>query len=582
MREYCWLTMAQLRLVIRRIRRGDRSLLSSLLVRLLIIAGFTLLTAKGAAAALNAIVAISSEWPELAAALELNLLASWALLIVVMVLVNAMHSTYVTMYTDEETGFLLAMPLSSATVLANRLTASLAGYAVFAMPALGPFWAYGAAHGASWQYYTLIMMLIAAFLLLLVAIAALFVTLVMAYVPGAALKRWLMAAGLLVGLAIVFATQYAATNLTGDGDLLALLERLSRLGGAGGVALPHVWLAHAAQAAVSGGGPGWALLLVGTAGLVTALVVRLAGSAYVRGWAGGQEAQQRRRRTRPVTRKGSRGGGLRRDGDAVAWSATPFWAIARMDLLKALRTPVAWYLVATGLVIVGFQVISVARALGGTAPVDPEQIDRWRMVLLGFAIGGPAMAGSALGSSAFSSEGANFGLVRSWPVTSRALFIAKSVAPLPMPFAAASAALVAISRFVDIPWAPVGAYLPVIALCLLPMLSVMALVDLTFPDFATGSQGGTPSRGASGSAVIRRLLALYGGIGMVALMVLTFGFGSYYRQTDWSWAVALSPGQANLVGAAAFALEAVMLTALAVQLGTRRLDSLSRRNPKGT
>jgi len=579
MREYCWLTLAQLRLIVRRIGRGDRALAASLVVRLSIVAGFTILTAKGAAAALSALAAISSEWPELTVALELNLLASWALLIVVMVLVNAMHSSYVTMYEAEETGFLLALPLSGATVLANRLTASLAGYAVFAMPALGPFLAYGTAHGASWQYYVLTFAIIAAFLVLLVSGAALFITLVMAYVPGVSVKRWLMSLGLLVGISIVFATQYAATNLDGSGDLLALLERLGRLSGSGAALMPHVWLARAAQAAVSGGGPGWALLLISTAGLTTALVVTLAGGAYVRSWAGGQETQRRSRRARSVASK-ARQGVMQRQG-AAAWSATPFWAIARMDLLKALRTPVAWYLVATGLVIVGFQVVSVARALGGAAPVDPGQADRWRLLLLGFAIGGPAMAGSALASSAFSSEGRNFGLMRSWPVASRTLFMAKVLAPMPMPFVAAAVALTVLSRVVDIPWPPLGVYLPVIALCLLPMLSVMALVDLTFPDFATGSQGGTSSH-ASGTAVIRRLLALYGGVGIVAVMVLTLGFGTYHHQMGWVWAAALSPSQAGLAGAVAFVAEATLFTALAVHLGTRRLDRLSRHNPQGT
>jgi hypothetical protein len=315
---------------------------------------------------------------------------------------------------------------------------------------------------------------------------------------------------------------------------------------------------------------------VAAAGL-SALLIAGGGRAYVVGWAGGQEKARRRAR-RPVVKKAADDGaaGRARAENGQPATAGPFWGIARKDCLTWFRTPIQWYLVLVGLVLVGFQIINLTRSSGGGLPTTAADITRTRLVMLGVAIGGPAIAGSALAGSAFSGEGDNFDLVRSWPIDARVLFMAKAFAVLPVPLVAALAAIFALTKLVDLAWSPAISYVPVIALTLLPMQAVMTLVDLYFPDFASGNEGDAPSR-PTAAAMVKRLVSLYGGIVVVAALLVSFSFGSYYRETGWAWASGLSPLLARLAGYGAFVAEAGGLVGLSIWLGTRRLAALSRR-----
>jgi hypothetical protein len=253
--------------------------------------------------------------------------------------------------------------------------------------------------------------------------------------------------------------------------------------------------------------------------------------------------------------------------------------VARKDCLTGLRTPIQWYLVLVGLIILGFQVLGLIRS-GGVAAMEPGEIARTRLLMLGFAVGGPAIAGSAMAGSAFSGEGDNFALVGSWPVHPRVLFVAKAAAVLPVPLGASMAAIAVLTGVIDLGWSPAVVYLPVVALCLLPMQCAMTLVDLYFPDFAAGNEGDAPAR-STGTAIVKRLIAMYGGIALIAGLVLSYGFGAYYQTTGWGWAANLTASQANAIGYAAFLVEATAIGVASTVLGAKRVAVLSARNLRG-
>ncbi len=563
MRDFLLVLRAHVGVSWRRLGRGGRAA-GLLLLGIGLVVGFAALLARGTVVMLRGLHDVLAGYPELVPAVEGNLLLMWSLFVVAIVLSNALHTTYATLYGSDDTGFLLATPLSTRSVFAARLTASMAGYVAVAVPTFGPFVAYGMAYGAGARYYVTAALAYFGFLALMVAVAALFITLVMAFVPGARLKQWLMTLGLLIGLAIVFGTQYVAAGVDRQGGVVALLQRIGGFNLGGIPVLPHVWLARATQAAVAGGGLNYVLALLGLTALAGFVLVNYASRVYTVGWAGGQEAQRRRVRAprrRSTTTAAAKG---------RSPLASPFWGLARKDFLASARTPVLWYLLLVGAVVVAFQIINMVRARSGQ-PVD----EGVRLLLLGFVLGGASFSGSVLAGSAFSREGGNFGLVQSWPVPATTVFLGKVAAALPVPLAASVAGLLAVSRFTPVAFAPLWRYLPVVVLSILSVLSLMALLDTFFPDFSY-EKGFEPGSRGSGTTVIKTLVSVYGGIGIIVLMMATLSFGFTYGR--FGWAQSLTQGQAGALAYALFVAEAALFTVGAVALGSRRLAALAQRD----
>lgn len=566
MRDYLLVLRAQVGVSWRRLGRGSRAT-GLLFLGAGLMAGFTVLITRAVVRMLSSLDEILVGYPGLLTMVEGNLLVMWSLFIITIVLSNALHTTYATLYGSEDTGFLLATPLHPRSVFAARLTGSMTGYVVVAIPTFGPFVAYGIARGAGFPYYVTVGVTYFAFLSLVVAAAALFITLVMAYVPGAKLKQWLMIFGLLLGLGVVFGSQYVASGVERGSSLITLLQRIAGFNLGGFPLLPHVWLARSAQEAATeaGGGVQYAAMTVALTAVAGLLVVRYASRVYVLGWAGTQESQ--RRRVRRTAGRRARNAAIRPGRSLLA---SPFWGVSRKDLLTSTRTPVMWYLVLVGAVVVAFQIVNMVRSRAGH-PVD----EGFRLLILGFVLGGASFSGSILAGSAFSREGGNLGLVQSWPASPATLFAAKVAAALPVPVMASLVGLGVVTYLTPVSFAPFWPYLPAVILTQLAMLSLMALLDSFFPDFSfeKGFEPGT--RGSTGT-VIKTLVSLYAGIGAVVLMVATLSFGTTYGR--FAWAQSLTREQAQIIAYLAFALEGLVFIAGALALGSRRLAALAHRN----
>jgi len=567
MRDYLLVLRAQLGTSRRTLGRGLRGA-RLLLLGLILAGGFAAFATRGVLSMFGGIRQALVEYPQLLPAVEQNLLTMWSLFVVAIVFSNALHTTFASLYGSEETGYLLSTPLNPQAVFAARLTSSIGGYVLFAVPAFAPFVAYGIVNAAGPGYYMTVGITYLAFFTFLVAVASLFITAVMAFVPGVRLKQWLLVLGLAIGLGMVFGSQLVATGIGGGNKLLALLERIGGYNLTGFTVLPHVWLVRTAQSAVGGAGYGWALLTAGLSAATFALLVLFAGRVYTIGWAAGQEEQ--RRRPRPVSSRRRGLSGIDAAGIPPGRSpfATPFWAIARKDLLTGLRTPLMWYLVLVGAVVVTFQVINLMRSTAGQPPSSGTAI-----ILLSFVSGGASFSGFVYAGSAFSREGGNFSLLSSWPVSTAALFAGKVAATLPVSVTVGIVGLVIVGHVAPGILGPFWRNLPVLVSTLVPALSLMALLDTLFPDFSF-ERGFQPGSRGSASTVVKTLVSLYSGIGIVVVLTIAFYFGSYYSR--FKWASGLSAAQARMAGYALHLVAATVLTAASFLLGAPRLRTLGQ------
>ena len=499
----------------------------------------------GALRLFRSLATILADYPEIRLAVEHNLLALWAVFAVVLVLGNAFNSAFTIIYQSEDTSFLLSLPLAPRAVFAARLTWSLAVYLAWTMPfMLGPYIAYGVVNGAGLAYYAAIGATFVGVVSTVVCLAALFITAVMAYVPGARLKQWIMAIGLLVGLVLVLVTQLVTFSIGSPGhetDLLPLLRRLGDLSLGGVPVLPHLWLAQGAQDFLLGRGYAMLTLSLAIPATLYSLTVAFGARVYATGWASGQEAA---RRPAGRTRRAAADVGPGRSS-----LATPFWSVMRRELRINLRTPTTWYLFAVGALVAAFPIFNIVR-MASYQPVT-ESV---RLLVVGAVLVAATFSGSMFAGSAMSREGSNYGLVRSWPMSPLELFLGKVAAALPLPLALAAAALSGLSL---VPALNLQAwrYLPVMLFALPSTFILLVCLDTLLPDFAFDKSLDVGTRYSSRS-IVKGIISIYFSMALIALLVYSLNRGGYV-------------GLLVLAGGASW---------LGIKVGTGRLESMAERS----
>lgn len=505
-----------------------------------------------------------ADLPDVRQGIIQTLLMGWSIMVVAFILVNAMSSIYGTLYGSEDTGYLLATPLDPRSLFAARFVESLVSYVVIALPAsFGPFVAFGLVSGSGAVYYVVSLLAFLAYLVVLVSLAAVFITVVLGFVPGSRLKQLLMMSGLVTGLVFVFGTQYLATNLAHTPDQLGLLRGIGELGLGRWPVLPHVWLVRAAAGTAAGetGALFYVGLLVAVAAALVAALVSSAATVYVRGWASMQEAEGGRRRRRRGQHSTARGVLSGR-----SLFAHPFWAIARKDLVVSLRYPIHWYMVAIGVILAGFQLVGLrmqgARVYAGQPPFITSM-----MVVGGASLGAALMAGSSI-----SREGDNVGLLQTWPAAPLTVFWAKICGALPVPLLLVTAGMAGFARFAGVQSTPLWPNLA-LAWAIIPSLLVVLLaVDALMPNskFMAGMQPG--SKHGSG-AVFKTLIIAYASFAMIALGFATWLLPGYYTQIGWL--AGLSSEAVTRLAYFLFAVQTVGVMLIVPRLGARRIVASS-------
>ena len=563
MRDYLLVLRSQTGTLSQLLRRPVRlRLLDAVGLTLLAVAGVA--TTRGALGLFRSLAAQFGSEPRLLGLIQDNLLSLWGLFTAALVLSNALSSVYAFLYQSEDMSLLLSMPLAPRAVFAARLTWSYLAFLVTVVPTtFGPLLALGMVNAAAPAYYAAVTLAYLVFVAILVLLATGFITAVMRFVPGVRLKRWIMIVGLLTGLGLVVALQATVTGLARAGGPADLLRSLADLRLGGVPVLPHVWLAQTVSAAAAG--HGWTMAAGGVAAAAALFwaLTAFAQRGYASGWASGQETPRRRVRRKPSE---AADGGV--PGTSI-W-ANPFWSVLRKDLTMTLRAPIQWYLIGVGIVVVSFQVLSIVR---GTA-VRPIT-GGGRLMVAGLLLVGASFGGSVFAGAAFSREGGNFALIRSWPMTSVQVFLAKVGATLPVPLGVAALGLAVAGRVEQLGMRPAGQYYLPMVMTAVTIMAAMACLDSYFADFSF-ERGLEPGARASAGTVIKTVVALYGATGAILLMFGTLNFGSYYARL--AWAAGLAPATASVLGYAAFVIESVGLTLLSVRLGARRLDLLLERN----
>jgi len=500
--------------------------------------------------------------PELLKALELNILALYALITAVMVLVNALGTVYATIYESEDNAFFLSTPLRAGAVLAARLAAVCFGNVVaIAPPATAPFVAYGLARGVSGGYYVAVLGGYVAYVLSVVGLAALVTTLAVRFVPGPRLKRGAMILMLLCLLSFIFALNFVMFSLDTQGGPLPLLQRLANVRIGSLEIFPHVWLA---RVAIGAGTAEMAWLPLGAlvllAGLLLGVLIALAPALYLGGWASSQEAARTSRGHLAWTRYRAA-----RRGSAPVRSSLQ--ALFGKEMKIALRSPMFWYLLGVAPVGIGFSIAQFSQRHAA------QEISTGRTaLLLGMVLVGSSLSSLMFAGTSLSREGHILPLWLCWPIQPRAAFLSKVLAGLPVPLILAAVGLGVVSRFL-----PQGSFAPLLApaaLVITAVVSAVVALDTITPNYKT-----TENLMSSENSFAKVMSAYLGLVGIALLMVI-FSFPGYYHRLPL--VSGLTPGQAVVCGWGALAAVCAGITYGSFRLGTRAIGRLLSEGDPGS
>jgi hypothetical protein len=291
------------------------------------------------------------------------------------------------------------------------------------------------------------------------------------------------------------------------------------------------------------------------------LVVWLSAGLYLAGWSSNLEvsgARPRRREARATA--GAKGRPL---------LAGSFWGFVRKEFLLTQREPRIWYSFAVGIVAAAFPILNIFHRSNARLSGDFRQYFVLFMVIFGGTVGGNRLAGSAL-----SREGATWHLLGSFPVRPHTIYWAKAFAS-GIPSLALSIAGVLVTTAVaprGSPLLPLRVSLPMAALIVLALTSVMLTADVLAPDFKYKLASGLGARGNSEAGTKTALTSL-GSIAYLTVMGATAAFPTFYRQLTWSsgW----SHQTATALATAVFIFETVGAAVLGYFISVRKLGQLA-------
>lgn len=466
------------------------------------------------------------------------------------------------LYDSPDVHFLLATPLKVENIFAAKFTECLALIFIsISFMTLAPMIGLGITFKAGFAYYLVMVISFLAGFVLFGSLSALFLLLIMRYVPGQRLKKVLMSLTLVMALVIVFITQVFSSgmmNITEE-ELVNVIYGLSDLGLNKASFLPHVWMAKSSIAALPSSTINlWAnllpLLLVSS--LVFWLTVKVSARLYLAGFAAGTEVDVQKKKK-----------AVKAEPKKEVKTASPFGAMFRKEYVYLKREPMMWYQLAVGLIVMGFYAFNMTRnapppgEVGMTMDTGMMSLSLF-MIIFFAGITGPNTAGLSL-----SREGQNWRFLQSLPIEPKTIYWSKFI------FGAAPAlieGLIGVLLFYFLPGMPMFPLyisLPVMVVALMGLLALDVWSDVYFPNFNI-KMGSSKSTEGTGKILLINLLTMP----LIALIGATYTFPIWYKHIGFL--AGLGDTTAKIIGLTVFGLETLGLFIICSAFSIKRLKLL--------
>jgi hypothetical protein len=466
------------------------------------------------------------------------------------------------LYDSPDVHFLLATPLKVENIFAAKFTECLALIFIsISFMTLAPMIGLGITFKAGFAYYLVMVISFLAGFVLFGSLSALFLLLIMRYVPGQRLKKVLMSLTLVMALVIVFITQVFSSgmmNITEE-ELVNVIYGLSDLGLNKASFLPHVWMAKSSIAALPSSTINlWAnllpLLLVSS--LVFWLTVKVSARLYLAGFAAGTEVDVQKKKK-----------AVKAEPKKEVKTASPFGAMLRKEYVYLKREPMMWYQLAVGLIVMGFYAVNMTRnapppgEVGMTMDTGIMSLSLF-MIIFFAGITGPNTAGLSL-----SREGQNWRFLQSLPIEPKTIYWSKFI------FGAAPAlieGLIGVLLFYFLPGMPMFPLyisLPVMVVALMGLLALDVWSDVYFPNFNI-KMGSSKSTEGTGKILLINLLTMP----LIALIGATYTFPIWYKHIGFL--AGLGDTTAKIIGLTVFGLETLGLFIICSAFSIKRLKLL--------
>ncbi len=344
------------------------------------------------------------------------------LLLVLMLSVafSVLTTAITTLYSSDDLPFLLALPVAAKKVFSLKVAETYLNAAfmpaIFTLPVLA---ALGVGRSASLNYYLLVIIAVLALYAVPVALGSFVALILVRLAPAGRVKELATALSVLLAAGLIFslrALRPERLNALSPEEFEQLLSRFAsfELG-----ALPSSWVSRSVWAALNGKPSFDIWLLLAVAALLLWLLTRLATLAYREGWIRSLDLGQPR--LDPAVR-------------GPAWWERPLYrlghrgSIVAKDSRLLLRDPSQWSQLLVLLALAGVYLLSVG-SVGVDAQRFKDALGTLNVTFLGFLLAG---VGIRTAFPLVSLEAEGFWLLRTGPLKSRDIVIAKFFHALPI------------------------------------------------------------------------------------------------------------------------------------------------------
>ena len=342
---------------------------------------------------------------------------------------SAITTAITTLYASDDLNFLLAQPISGARVFAVKLFDTyLSAAGVPSVLTVPPLLAIGAFFGAAWWYYPLSVLAALITYMLPVALGAAVAIALMRFAPAGRVREVATGLGVIMSASLVYLIRAAKPEeilrQLGNSDSEAAINKLIEAFGApSNPLLPSSWASNFIWTAARGDFSYSIVLLTVLAGAMMLIAGWLASRAYLEGWVRGLESSRVKLDPRP--RAASR-------LETLLGRFGPAGHLVMKDARLLFRDATQWSQLLILVALGGVYVVSV-RAF--PIPVDSDQgavlrnaLGFLTLAFQGFVIAG---VGVRMAFPSVSQEGYGYWLLRTGPISTRGIVMAKFWGALP-------------------------------------------------------------------------------------------------------------------------------------------------------
>jgi ABC-2 type transport system permease protein len=344
---------------------------------------------------------------------------------------SAITTAITTLYTSDDLNFLLAQPLASARVFAVKLFDTyISAAGVPSLLLIAPLVALGVFFRAEWWYFPLAFLAAFITFVLPVGLGASIAIVLMRLSPAGRVREVATGLGVALSALLVYLIRAARPEeflrtLSNQADGEAIDRLIEQFGGAANPLLPSSWASSFVWSSARGDFNNGIIFLTGLAALLMLIAHWLATKAYLEGWVRGLESS--RVRLDPTKRGASWfERGLARFGKSGH--------LVVKDARLLFRDATQWSQLLILMALGGVYVVSV-QALPEFETNNPRQAQLFRNALgfltiafQGFVIAG---VGVRMAFPSVSLEGYGYWLLRTAPLSSRQIVMAKFWGALP-------------------------------------------------------------------------------------------------------------------------------------------------------